>query len=290
VPTEIWDTNVFRNIGEGDLPPNGGKADGVDVCYSPVSVLELASKYTEGSFEHRRNAARAIRDSGATLLPDPELYLTGVFGLPLAEDEFDWRHAVDAMADSVNMERLQQGVADYAHNVKRRVNVVLARSYCEGIEKDFVRDMLQIQRSEIPTFSAYYDAEPRVGNVPRLQGVAREVFLAKMDTPLMEGELMFACAVRGQFKSSEPLPWPPTEAWVAHLAAACDTLEFYCSVYTRYVIRLCTEGMLPRANDWFDLEILMYSSSDDRIVVTSDGMWQQMAAAAGMGQRIVVRP
>ena len=48
--------------------------------------------------------------------------------------------------------------------------------------------------------------------------------------------------------------------------------------------------MLPRANDWFDLEILMYSNSDDRIVVTSDEKWRQMAAAVGMGQRVVIRP
>jgi len=290
MPTEIWDTNVFRNIGEGDLPDDGGKAAGADVCYSPVSVLELASKYTEGSFEHRRNAARAIRDSEATLLADPELYLTQVFGLPPAEDEFDWTQAVHAMADSTTMEELQQGVADYTQHVRRRVNLGFAKSYCEGIESDFVRDMLHIQRSEIPTFSAYYDAVPRVGNVPRLQGAAREAFLAKMDTPLMQGDLMFACALRAQFKSSQPLPWPPTEEWVAHLVAASHTLEFYCAIYTRYVIRLCTEGMLPRANDWFDLEILMYSNSDDRIVVTSDEKWQQMAAAVGMGQRVVIRP
>jgi hypothetical protein len=83
MPTEIWDTNAFRNIGKGDLPADGGKAAGANVCYSPVSVLELASKYTEGSFEHRRAAAQAICDSAATLLPDPELYLTGVFGLLL---------------------------------------------------------------------------------------------------------------------------------------------------------------------------------------------------------------
>lgn len=290
MPTEIWDTNVFRNIGEGDLPADGGRAAGVDVCYSPVSVLELASKYTEGSFEHRRAAAQAIRDSGSTLLPDPELYLTGVFGLPPGEDEFDWTQAIHAMADSTNMEELQQGVADYSQSVRRRLNLGLARSYCEGIENDFVDDMLHIQRTEIPTFSDYYDAAPRAGNVPRLQGATRDAFLQRMSDILLQGELMFACAQRAQFKSSEPLPWPPTEEWVHRLSEAVDRLNFYCAVYTRYVSRLCTEGMLPRANDWFDLEILLYSASDDRIVVTSDAKWQLMADAAGMGQRIAVRP
>ena len=138
MPTEIWDTNAFRNIGEGDLPDDGGKAAGADVCYSPVSVLELASKYTEGSFEHRRNAARAMRDSDATLLVDPELYLTQVFALPPAEDEFDWTQAVHAMADSTTMEELQQGVADYTQHVRRRVNLGFAKSYCEGIESDLI--------------------------------------------------------------------------------------------------------------------------------------------------------
>ena len=194
------------------------------------------------------------------------------------------------MADSTNMAELQHGVADNTQHVARRVNLGLARSYCEGIENDFVNDMLHIQGTEIPPFSAYYDAVPRVGNVPRLHGAARDAFLAQMESLMLRGRLVLACGERAQFKSTEPLTWPPTEAWVAQLVAASDALDFYCSVYTRYVIRLCTEGMLPRANDWFDLEILMYSDSDDRIVVTSDAKWKQMAAAAGTAHRVVVRP
>jgi hypothetical protein len=46
--------------------------------------------------------------------------------------------------------------------------------------------------------------------------------------------------------------------------------------------------MLPRENDWFDLEILMYSASDASVIVTSDGKWRRMAEAAGLPQRILV--
>lgn len=111
-----------------------------------------------------------------------------------------------------------------------------------------------------------------------------------MNSSLLPGHLLSACAIRASFKSAEPLPWPPTPEWAAQVAAASERLRFYCATYTQYVIRLVTGGMLPRANDWFDLEILMYSDSDDRVIVTSDTKWQQLAAAAGMPQRVVVRP
>jgi len=285
---QIWDTNVFRNIGAGDLRLGDLRRSGADVFYSPVTPLELASKYTEGSFEHRRAAARAILDSGAELLPDPELYLTELFRLRPAEGNFDWRQAVAAMAQSTTLEELQRGVADYGALVRRRVNIGFARSYCEGIEQDFVRDMLSLQQSEIPGFSEWYDAPERRGNVPQLGGAARDSFLAGTRDPMFTGELMFACLRRASFKASVPPPWPANEDWVRRLVDASHRLEFYCGVYTQYLVRLLTGGMLPRANDWFDLEILMYSESDDAVIVTSDGKWRSMAEATGMPQRVVL--
>jgi hypothetical protein len=285
---EIWDTNVFRDLGAGDLGLDDLHRSGAAVFYSPVTPLELASKYTEGSFEHRRAAARAILDSGAELLPDPEFCLAQAFRLHPSEDQFDWRQGVVAMAQSTTLEELQRGVTDYVARVRRRVNIGLARSYCDGIEQDFVRDMLNLQRNDIPGFSEWYDAAQRRGNMPRLGGKARDVFLAGTRDPMFTGELMFACLRRASFKAAEPPPWPPNEEWVRRLVEASYRLEFYCAVYTGYLVQLLTGGLLPRANDWFDLEILMYSESDDVIIVTSDAKWRLIAEAAGMPQRVIV--
>ena len=172
--------------------------------------------------------------------------------------------------------------------MRRRVNIGFARSYCDGIEQDFVRDLLNLQRSDIPGFSAWYDAAEHRGNVPRLVGEARDIFLAGARDLMFTGELMFACLRRASFKAAEPPPWPPNEEWVRRLVEASHRLEFYCGVYTEYLVRLLSGGMLPRANDWFDLEILMYSESDDTVIVTSDAKWRSMAEAASMPQRVIV--
>ncbi len=103
MPThEIFDTNVFRYIGAGDLALADVHQAGLTITYSPASLLELASRYTPESFEHRRRTAQAILDSGATLLPDPETYLArDVFGFALNEAEFNWwAHATEVMAQS----------------------------------------------------------------------------------------------------------------------------------------------------------------------------------------------
>ncbi len=64
----IGDSNIFYDIG-------GGKKDLVDVIqpgerlhYSPVTVIEIASKVTEDTFPRCKAAAQAIIDSGANLL------------------------------------------------------------------------------------------------------------------------------------------------------------------------------------------------------------------------------
>ena len=80
------------------------------------------------------------------------------------------------------------------------------------------------------------------------------------------------------------MPWPPTEDWVSRLAEVCGRLEFDTKVYTRYVVRLLTGGMLPNVNDWFDLEIMLYSSDNDHVIVTSERKWESLAAESGMPQ------
>ncbi len=290
MPHEIWDTNVFRYVGAGDLALADLQKAGVTIWYSPATLIELASRYTDDSFEHRKAAAQAIIDSGASQLPDPETYLTrDVFGFALNEAEFDWAHAVHAMAQSAALEELQNGVADFNARVRRSVNLVFARQYRDGLDRGFVEDMLTVQRREIPGFAAWWNPDPlqRAGQTPRLTGDARTRFLADSQTPQFAAAIIEACRDRALYKTNEQLPWPPTEAWVNRLAEACGQLEFYSGIYTRYLVRLLTGGMLPNVNDWFDLEIMLYSSDDEHVIVTSERKWESLAAEAGMAQRLL---
>ena len=57
---------------------------GQSTCYTLATYIEIAGRYTLDSFEHRKQAAQAIIDIGATQLPGPEIYLTrDVFGFAL---------------------------------------------------------------------------------------------------------------------------------------------------------------------------------------------------------------
>ena len=286
---KICDTNVFRYIGTGELNPDKLTSDGSTIYYSPLTVLELSSRYNENSFEHRKAAAKAILDTKSKLLPDPETYLTrDIFGFTLSEEEFDWSHAVHAMAQSSSLEELQHGVADYNAGVRRRVNLTYVKSYRDGIDRDTVQDMLTIQKQEIPGFSTWWNPDPlsRTGNAPKLSGKNLEDFLQQTQDVRFAVGIIEACRDRALSKTNDRWPWPPTKEWVNTLAGACVKLAFYGAVYTEYVLRLLTIGMLPKVNDWWDREITIYSSSDDHIIVTSEKKWKSIATDAGFGQRV----
>ena len=295
MPThEIWDTNIFRYIGAGDLTLADVQQAGLTTTYSPATLLELSSRYTAESFEHRKRAAQAILDSGARLLSDPESYLArDVFGFTLNEPEFDWTHAAHVMAQSNSLEELQNGVPDLRARVRRSANISFAQAYRDGQDREFIEDMLSFQRRMIPGFAEWWNPDPlqRQGQAPRLTGAAREAYVAATRLPQYVAGIVEDCRDRALYKTDEPLPWPPTTEWAERLAAATERLRFYIAVVTQYCIRLLTAGMLPNENDWFDLDILLYSRHDDHVVVTSERKWESIANDAAMPQRLRrVRP
>ena len=66
-----------------------------------------------------------------------------------------------------------------------------------------------------------------------------------------------------------------------------EQTEFYFHMYRGYLSRLLTTGTLARNNDWFDLEILLYSAADDHVVVTTDKKWPSITLDEGVNHRIV---
>src|SRR4051794_22583313 len=120
----ILDTNVFYNLGAGTLDLSAVRTAGESLHYSPLTVFELAGKWSSRTFHERRAAANAILQSGAEELPDQDTYLTReIFRYALSHPHTSLHDAVKAMATSRDIRSLELGVADFKERVVRRVNV-----------------------------------------------------------------------------------------------------------------------------------------------------------------------
>lgn len=285
----ILDTNVFYNLGAGSLTLARVCAPGETLHYSPLSVLELAGKWSSHTFHDRKAAAHAILTSGAKEFPDPDTLLTrDIFGYELKRPPVALTDAVKAMAASHEMKSLVSGVSDFTERVVRRVSVAKVQMWRNIIEGKWVNDMLSIQRREIPRFEAWHKSDPatRKRQVPRLKGAAKDTFLHSTKHPAWNMTLMINChhrALMGARRTSSPVP--ATEA-ASTVDKAITSLSCYCAVYTQYLIRLLTEGALPEANDSGDLELFIYAADDDHVVATSEKKWKRIADAAGFGDRV----
>lgn len=289
----ILDTNVFYNLGSGALPLATIRRPGDRLFYSPISVLELAGKWSERSFADRKAAAQAILTSGATELPDPDTFLTrDVFAYEMKRPSIALIDAVKAMAASHEMQSLIRGVEDYTEKVVRRVSVAKAEVWRQVVEGKWKNEMLALQRREIPGFDHWYQADPttRKKQVPRLKGSSKGTFISKTKHPGWNPTLIVNChqrALMGARKVQSAIL--PTEA-ATTIATAIASLTCYCAVYTHYLIRLFTQGALPEENDSGDMELFLYSTDEDHIVVTSEKKWKRIADAAGFGTRVRLVP
>jgi len=284
----IADTNVFYYLASGKLAKADFVAASEVLCYSPITVIELSSKLTGLSLAERQAVAKAILDSHARLLPDPELFLTTVFGNQANEKPFDWSQGLKAITQAKSMKELLAGVKDYSDRVVRKVSVQTVGSWRETTEQQWYGDMLKIMSDEIPGFKRWYkpDAAKRRGEKPRLRGPARAKFLAGTKTEEWFTTLLVACQDRSFYKAKRSVPFQPTTAFVQKLVASIDKMACYCCVYTQYLVKLLTEGMMPQPHDSGDIELFIYSVNDDNIVVTAEKRWLDLATRAGFQQRV----
>lgn len=286
----ILDTNIFYGFGAGSLTPSDvGDADDT-LWYSPLSVLELAGKWSSRTFLERKAAANAILISGAKELPDQDTYLTrDLFGYALKRPPITLNDLVKAMANSREMDSLVSGVIDFAERIVRRVSVAKVQKWREVIEGKWVDDMLSIQRRDIPRFEAWHNSDPatRKQRVPRLRGPEKKTFLDSTKHPAWNLTLVLNLhrrALMGAQPAASPAV-PPTEA-ASTVNKAITSLSCYCAMYTQYLIRLLIDGALAEPNDSGDLELFIYSVDDDHIVVTSEKKWKRIADAAKFGNRV----
>lgn len=286
----ICDTNVFYNLGSGALNTASFVQPGDQIYYSPVTVLELAGKWSPANHATRKAAAQAIINSGAKELPDPEAFLTERFGYPPAEAIASYHQGVVAMANSQSMAQLTAGVRDYAARVSRRVSVTTANSWRVSVENKWVNDMLALQKQQIPKFAKWYDPDPtkRKGSVPKLSGANKTAFLDDTKSAEWLQALLVACQDRALMGAKRGPHLAPTAGTVTRLSQAIEDVAAYCAVCTQYLIRLMTEGALPEHNDSGDLELMLYAVDDDHVVVTSEKKWKTLATRANCPQRILL--
>lgn len=285
----ILDTNVFYNLGAGRLKKETFQCAGDTLCFSPISVVELAGKWSDKTHSARKSAAQAILDSGAVELPDPEAHLTLSFGYPLAQVRTPMLHAVLGMAASSNLAELQSGVRDYKERVSRRVSVTAARGWRSSTEGKWVADMVSVMRAEIPKFAAWYSTAPsqRRGPVPKLRGAAKAAFLAATTSSEWFTALTVGCQSRALLGTHRGPHLIPNAAQVPALLKGIHGVAAYCAIYTQYLCRLLADGALPEPNDSGDLELFLYAIDDDHVVVTSERKWVVLAARAGYPQRVL---
>ena len=283
----ICDTNVFYNLGLGKMKLADLAAGGDKLFYSPISILEISGKLTDLEFEQRKAAAKAILDHGATQLNDPESQLTTFFGLKLAEGPFDWSQAVKGVAQAVDLTALSAGVADYVERVLRRVSIDEVGKWRCVTEQQWKDDMLRLMESEIPKFGTWYKLpkEQRENQKkPHLTGDTKKQFINGTTTHEWLITLVNACFERSLFKAD--LPDEPPSGFASAYVQAAEGVTCYCMVYTHYLIKLLTEEMMPQLNDSGDLELFLYATSDDWIVVTAEKRWADIAKRAGYPQRL----
>ena len=286
--TVILDTNVLYDIGLNRVRIEDIGRPKEHFCYSPISIIELVSKLNDRSFADRKAAAGVILKHRIDELPDPESYLTTVFGYKLAEPAPSYSDAVRALAEGQSLEEVRRGVPDYEIRVRRRLNVPFAATWREKVEQEWVDSLVTLMTENVPGFQEWYakDPEKRASSVPKLRGEQKKKFLAGMKSREWAARIISACQMRAFFKADKNDLGVFTKQRAHGIAAAIPKIECYSRVYTQYLISLMTEGFLPQQNDSGDIEFFLYSIDDDHVVATKDNRWINIAKAAGFARRI----
>lgn len=288
IKTVILDTNVLYDIGLNRVRIEDVGRPGEHLYYSPISIIELVSKFDDRSFADRKAAASVILKHQIDELPDPESYLTTAFGYELAEPAPSYSDAVRALAEGQSLEEVRRGVPDYEIRVRRRLNVPFAATWREKGEQEWVDSLIALMADNIPGFQEWYAKDPkkRSSSVPKLRGEEKKKFLAGMKSREWAARIISACQMRAFFKADKNDLGVFTKQKAHGIAAAIPKIECYSRVYTQYLISLMTEGFLPQQNDSGDIEFFLYSIDDDHVVATNENRWINIAKAAGFARRI----
>jgi len=284
----VGDSNLFYNLGNGSITIAGCLKPDEQLHYSPVTVIEIASKIKADTFAERKLAAQAIIESNAALLPDPQSHLSTLFGYQLIEAPFDWSHAVIAIAQAFDVNALETGVNDYKARVRRRVVISEALHWRETSYDEWHDEMIELMEERIPKFPGWWASPPesRKNLVPKIKKKDQAAVLAELDSDELLTELIVACQTRSFRGAVAPNVENPPPELVNSLYQAIGKIDCYCRVYIEYVKALLFDRMLPETNDAGDIELFLYLTDDDHILLTSDRRWIRLAKRAGYEGRV----
>ena len=286
--TVILETNVLYDIGLNRIRIEDVRQPGEHLCYSPISIIELVSKPNDRSFEDRKAAANVILKHRIDELPDPESHLTKIFGYELAEPPSSYSDAVHALATGQSLAEVRRGVPDYELRDRWSLDVPFTATWREKGEQEWVDSLISLMQENIPGFQEWYSKDPkkRSSSVPKLRGEKKKKFLYEMKSREWFSQVISACQMRAFFKADEKYLRVVTKQKVNRLTDAITKIEFYAHLYTYYLIRLMTEGLLPQKNDSGDIDFFLYATDDDHVVATNEKKWSALADTAGFSQRI----
>ena len=286
--TVILDTNVLYDIGLNRIRIEDVRQPGEHLCYSPISIIELVSKLNNRSYEERKAAANVILKHRIDELPDPESHLTKIFGYKLAEPVSSYSDAVRALATGQSLEEVRKGVPEYEALVRHSLHVPFTATWREKGEQEWVDSLISLMEENIPGFREWYSKDPkkRSLSVPKLRGEKKKKFLYGMKSREWFSQVISACQMRAFFKADNNDLRVVTKQKVNKLTDAITKIEFYAHMYTYYLIRLMTEGLLPKKNDSGDIDFFLYATDDDHVVATNEKKWSALADTAGFSHRI----
>ncbi len=283
--TVILDTNVLYDVGLNRIRIEDVRQPGEHLCYSPISIIELVSKLNNRSYEERKAAANVILKHRIDELPDPETHLAMVFGYELAEQPSSYSDAVRALATGQSLEEVRRGVPDYELRVQWSLDVPFTATWREKGEQEWVDSLIFLMKENIPGFQEWYAKNPkkRFSSVPKLRSEEKERFLAGMRAEEWLTQAISACQIRAFAKADKD----DVRVFSAQrLTDAIPRVECYARMFTYYLIRLMTEGLLPKKNDSGDIDFFLYSTDDDQVIATKEKKWIAIANTANFARRI----
>jgi hypothetical protein len=285
----VGDTNLFYYIESGRVDVARILEAGDTLRFSPLSVIEIVSKMDAESYERRKGAVRAIIQSGAMILPDPQSFLThDIFEHALNTEPVDWAGLMQTVVDSSDLDGLSRGVPNLRDMTVRTVSINYLHQWREVIDTQWKEDLLDLLRDNIENYDEVYQAlrAGRPGAPPRLRGDRRNRFIDFINSPEWYIEQIHALYQRSLHYAAIPYRPYLTGVSATTVLPMIDKLGCYMSMYSRYIHRLLIEGAFPNENDSGDIELFLYSISDEFVVATAERLWNRLATEAGYGNRV----
>jgi len=272
----ICDTNVFYNIANG-VNKQSFCSKNEQLYFSPVTVAELLARLeiiNQSEYNERKNVAKTIIDLDAKELVDPESFIADIFGCP-QKNQIKWKQLLVHFSKSISLKELTG-----------KIDTKLARNWWEDVKKDRVDKYIKEMKSQIKGFDRWYaDRGLKPGEKPHLKGEDKKKLLCE------KNQLQWRAAVCLTLKSramhgNANIKRQVKAVTEGKYASALDKFECYCNIYMQYYSELLTTKLMPQDNDLADLELFLYSTDDNSIIVTYEKRWRSLAKKAGFEKRV----